>query len=399
MGVFLLTAPEFLRSVLLQDRARIVFAALACFLLLSPARSAEPNLPLALETTIALPNVAGRIDHLAVDLARSPDGQWWVLADRTQSPPGVGYALENRLVLSRTLSDVFNEGQVERLAPFFDALRKTLISLAPAHRDNPRIVLLTPGPYNETYFEHAYLARYLGYTFVEGGDLTVRDTRVFLKTLAGLEPVDVIVRRQDDAFCDPLELHHESVLGVAGLVQAIRAGQVAVANALGSGWLETPALLALLPALCHHLLSEELKLPSVRTWWCGQQEALVYVLDHLEHVNVSAAFPASTPESVSSTMLSRAKRQRLITHLRSRPYAFVAQAPPIPSTVPVWHPAGGVEPHHLVLRAYVVATPDGYAVMPGGLTRVSTGPDTPVVSMQQKGGSKDTWVVSHTPPL
>jgi len=332
--------------------------------------------------------------HLyAADLVRAPDGQWWVLADRTQSPAGAGYALENRLVLSRTLSDVFNEGQVERLAPFFDALRKTLISLAPAHRDNPRIVLLTPGPYNETYFEHAYLARYLGYTLVEGGDLTVRDTRVFLKTLAGLEPVDVIVRRQDDAFCDPLELHQESVLGVAGLVQAVRAGQVAVANALGSGWLETPALLALLPALCRHLLSEELKLPAVRTWWCGQQEALAYVLDHLEHVSVSAAFPTSTPDTASGAMLSRVKRQRLITQLRTRPYAFVAQAPPIPSTVPVWHPAGGVEPCHLVLRAYVVATPDGYAVMPGGLTRVSTVPDTPVVSMQQKGGSKDTWVL------
>jgi uncharacterized circularly permuted ATP-grasp superfamily protein/uncharacterized alpha-E superfamily protein len=338
--------------------------------------------------------------HLyAADLIRAPDGQWWVLADRTQSPSGAGYALENRLVLSRTLSDVFNEGQVERLAPFFDALRKTLISLAPAHRDNPRIVLLTPGPYNETYFEHAYLARYLGYTLVEGGDLTVRDTRVFLKTLAGLEPVDVIVRRQDDAFCDPLALHQESVLGVAGLVQAVRAGHVAVANALGSGWLETPALLALLPALCRHLLSEELKLPSVRTWWCGQQEALAYVLDHLEHVHVSSAFPTSTPEVAPGALLSRTKRQRLITHLRARPYAFAAQMPPVPSTVPVWHPMGGIEPWHLVLRAYVVATPDGYAVMPGGLTRVSTVPDTPVVSMQQKGGSKDTWVVAHSPPL
>src|SRR5262245_12579724 len=265
--------------------------------------------------------------HLyAADLVRAPDGQWWVLADRTQSPSGAGYALENRLILSGVLSDVFYEGKVQRLALFFDALRKTLSSLAPHHRDNPRIVLLTPGPYNETYFEHAYLARYLGYTLVEGGDLTVRDTRVFLKTLAGLEPVDVIVRRQDDAFCDPLALHQESVLGVAGLVQAVRAGHVAVANALGSGWLETPALLALLPDLCRHLLSEDLKLPSVCTWWCGQPEALAYVLGHLEHVNVSAAFPASTPEAVSGAMLSRAKRQRLMTHLRARPYAFVAPA-------------------------------------------------------------------------
>jgi uncharacterized circularly permuted ATP-grasp superfamily protein/uncharacterized alpha-E superfamily protein len=338
--------------------------------------------------------------HLyAADLARAPDGQWWVLADRTQSPSGAGYALENRLVLSRTLSDVFSESQVQRLALFFDALRKTLMSLAPFHRDNPRIVLLTPGPYNATYFEHAYLARYLGYTLVEGGDLTVRDMRVFLKTLAGLEPVDVIVRRQDDAFCDALELHQESVLGVAGLVQAVRAGNVAVANALGSGWLETPALLALLPALCRHLLSEELQLPSVATWWCGQQEALAYVLEHLEHVNVSAAFPASPHETVSGDTLSRAERRRLVNRLRARPYAFVAQAPPVPSTVPVWRSAGGMEPRHLVLRAYVVATPDGYTVMPGGLARVSAVPDTPAVSMQQGGGSKDTWIVAHSPPF
>src|SRR6266511_3525784 len=161
--------------------------------------------------------------HLyAADLARAPDGQWWVLADRTQSPSGAGYALENRLVLSRTLSDVFSEGQVQRLALFFDALRKTLMSLAPYHRDNPRIVLLTPGPYNATYFEHAYLARYLGYTLVEGSDLTIRDNRVYLKLLGGLQPVDVILRRLDDDFCDPLELRRDSFLGVPGLLQVLR---------------------------------------------------------------------------------------------------------------------------------------------------------------------------------
>ena len=209
--------------------------------------------------------------HLyAADLIRAPDGQWWVLADRTQSPSGAGYALENRLVLSRTLSDVFNEGQVERLAPFFDALRKMLISLAPAHRDNPRIVLLTPGPTTRRTLSMP-IWRGIWATLVEGGDLTVRDTRVFLKTLAGLEPVDVIVRRQDDAFCDPLELHQESVLGVAGLVQAVRAGHVAVANALGSGWLETPALLALLPTLCRHLLREDQAAvcPHLVVWTAG----------------------------------------------------------------------------------------------------------------------------------
>lgn len=337
--------------------------------------------------------------HLyAADLARAPDGQWWVLADRTQSPSGAGYALENRLVLSRTLSDVFEAARVQRLAVFFDALRKTLISLAPRHRDNPRIVLLTPGPYHAAYFEHAYLARYLGYTLVEGGDLTVRDSRVFLKTLAGLEPVDVILRRQDDTFCDPLELHQESVLGVAGLVQAVRTGNVAIANALGSGWLETPALLALLPALSRHLLGEELHMPAVPTWWCGEPEALAYVLDHLERVRVTAAFPSGTSEPVAGDALSRAQRRRLLTRLRARPYAFVAQAPLLPSTVPVWPRPGGIEPQHMVLRVYVVATATGYSVMPGGLTCVSAAADTAVVSLQQGGGSKDTWVLGHHPP-
>ncbi len=159
----------------------------------------------------------------SADLARSPDGQWWVLSDRTQTPSGAGYALENRLVTTRVLPDVFQSAHVRRLATFFQAYRDALQRLVPAQRENPRIVLLTPGPYNETYFEHAFLARYLGYTLVEGGDLTVRDCRVFLKTLGGLLPVDVIVRRQDDHFCDPLELRGDSMLGVPGLVQAARA--------------------------------------------------------------------------------------------------------------------------------------------------------------------------------
>ena len=210
----------------------------------------------------------------AADLARSPDGQWWVLADRTQAPSGAGYALENRLVTTRVLPDVFRASHVRRLANFFQTYRDALQRLVPANRENPRIVLLTPGPYNETYFEHAFLARYLGYTLVEGGDLTVRDNRVFLKTLGGLLPVDVIVRRQDDQFCDPLELRGDSMLGVPGLVQAVRSGHVAIANALGSGLAESPAYAAFLPGLCRLLLDEDLKIPTVATWWCGQEEPL-----------------------------------------------------------------------------------------------------------------------------
>lgn len=333
---------------------------------------------------------------LAVDLARAPDGRWWVLADRTQAPSGAGYALENRIVLSRALTELFRECRVQRLAGFFRALRETLRGLAPRHRENPRIVLLTPGAYNETYFEHAYLARYLGYTLVEGADLTVRDQAVFLKTLGGLEPVDVILRRLDDDFCDPLALRTESSLGVAGLLQAVRAGTVTVANALGSGLVETPALLPFLPGLCRTLLDADLAIPSVATWWCGQPRELEYVITHLDELVVKPAFPGSGLEAVFGAHLDDAARETLVARLRRRPYAFVAQEQVALSTAPVWC-GDHVEPRQIVLRTYVVAREDTYRAMPGGLTRVASSRDSLVVSMQRSGGSKDTWVLSDTP--
>src|SRR5207247_1769373 len=209
--------------------------------------------------------------------ARGLDRPWWVTYDRTQIATGAGYALANRLITSRILPESFREEKVQRLAGFFRELRTSLARLALRRTDNPRVVLLTPGPYNETYFEQAWLARYLGYMLVEGQDLMVRDDRVFLKTLSGLEPVDVILRRVDDDFCDPLELRNDSMLGVPGLLEALRAGNVAVANPPGSGLLQNPAFLAFLPGLCRHLLGEELKLPSIATWWCGQESAREYV--------------------------------------------------------------------------------------------------------------------------
>src|SRR6202167_3063061 len=193
---------------------------------------------------------------LAVYLPRSADGQWWVVSDRLQAPSGAGYALENRIVMAETFPDLFREFQVKRLASFFRSFRETLVRLSPMPRDNPRVVLLTPGPLNETYFEHSYLARYLGFTLVQGGDLTVRENRVFLKSLEGLRPVDVVLRRMDDGFCDPLEVRSDSYLGVAGLVEAVRAGNVAVANARGSGLLETSAFIPFLPGLSRSVLGE-----------------------------------------------------------------------------------------------------------------------------------------------
>ena len=335
--------------------------------------------------------------HLhAADLTRSPDGQWWVISDRTQAPSGAGYALENRIVLSRILPDEFRDCQVQRLASFFRIQRDTLRGLAPHNRDNPSVVLLTPGPHNETYFEHDYLARYLGFTLVEGGDLTVRDRKVFIKTLEGLRPVDVILRRVDDTFCDPLELRGDSFLGVAGLVEAVRAGNVTIANALGSGLIESAAFMAFLPGLCRHLLGEELKLPSLATWWCGQEKEQQYVIDHLDEIVVKPAFGSLSRDPYFGARMADKDRANLVAAIRSRPYEFVGQEQAVLSTAPVWA-NNKLEPRPLVLRTYITAASDSFAVMPGGLTRVSTAAGDPVVSMQSGGGSKDTWVLSDEP--
>ncbi|MBI1374756.1 MAG: hypothetical protein GC159_18710 [Phycisphaera sp.] len=336
--------------------------------------------------------------HLyAADLARAPNGQWWVVNDRTQAPSGAGYALENRLVLSRVLPESFERCQVQRLAGFFATLRDLLYHLAPTQRETPRIVLLTPGPYNETYFEHAYLARYLNLSLVEGSDLTVRDDRVYLKTLSGLMPVDVILRRQDDSYCDPLELRDDSVLGVPGLTQAVRAGNVVVANALGTGVADTAALMAFLPGLCRTLLGEELRMPSVATWWCGQDTARRSVLDKLADLVVKPAFAAHGSEVVFGDSLSTKRREQLLAQIAQRPYRYIAQERVPLSTAPAWDNRT-LQPRHLMLRVYAVAKPDGgYAVMPGGLTRVSGSVDSTLVSTQSGGGSKDTWVQSDTP--
>ncbi len=361
-----------------------------------PAELVFPN-PAFLRPCWGIQPPDGMFLHMyAADLARSPDGQWWVLADRTQSPSGAGYALENRLVSTRVLPDVFRASHIRRLANFFQSYREALQRLVPANRENPRIVLLTPGPYNETYFEHAFLARYLGYTLVEGGDLTVRDNRVFLKTLGGLLPVDVIVRRQDDQFCDPLELRGDSMLGVPALVQAVRSGNVAIANALGSGLAESPAYAAFLPGLSRLLLNEELKIPTVATWWCGQEKPLQYVLDHLGDLVVKPTFPGTRGDPIFGAALSGKEREALLDQVRAEPGRYVAQERVALSTVPVWED-GPLHPRHMVVRVYAVPSGGSYTVMPGGLTRVSTSLDSMVVSIQRGGGSKDTWVLGEGP--
>lgn len=332
----------------------------------------------------------------AADVARSPDGQWWVVSDRTQIPTGAGYALANRLVTARVLPEAFRACGVRRLAPFFRAMQAMLAGLAPRRTDEPRVVMLTPGPYNETYFEQAWLARYLGYPLVEGQDLTVRDDRVWLKTLSGLEPVDVVVRRVDDDWCDPLELRSDSTLGVPGLVGAVRAGTVVVANALGSGLVQSPAMMAFLPALCRHLLDEELRMPSVATWWCGQEAERRYVLEHLDGLTVRPAFRGAPSPLEWTGSGTAAEREALRRRMGFQPHAYVAQERVSLSTAPAWD-GERLTPSPVAVRVYLVASGGSYLAMPGGLTRVSPDPTARFVSMQRGGSSKDTWVLAEGP--
>jgi uncharacterized circularly permuted ATP-grasp superfamily protein/uncharacterized alpha-E superfamily protein len=332
----------------------------------------------------------------AVDLARTPDGRWWVTADRTQAPSGAGYALENRQIVSRAFPDLYRDLQVQHVAGFFRALQETLVRQAPSDREAPLVVLLTPGRFNESYFEHLYLARQLGYPLVEGGDLTVRDATVYLKTLSGLRRVHAIMRRLDDDFCDPLELRTDSALGVPGLLEAVRQGRVLVANALGSGVLESPGLLGFLPKINQHLFNEELILPSVATWWCGEPPVLAQALEKLPELLIKPAFPSQSFAPVFGRDLNEEQRQALAARMQARPYAYVAQELAQLSHAPVWLSDGEqLQPRAIGMRVYAVASADGYQVLPGGLTRVAAEADADVVSMQRGGASKDTWVLGE----
>jgi len=335
--------------------------------------------------------------HLfAVDLARSADGKWWVMGDRTDAPLGVGYALENRIVTSRILPEVMRQCQVERLASFFIKLRETLRQLAPERRENPRIVLLSHGPTGPNYFEDAYLARYLGYTLVEGADLAVRDNRVFMKTLSGLLPVDVIFRRLSDRYSDPLEVRSENSLGVAGLLQAVRAGHVAVANALGSSLVESPALLPFLPRIAREVFGEELLLPSVATWWCGQDNARKHVFEHVERLDIRCAFRVGRQEPIPMELLMAKSKDELRASIAANPTMFVGQEQVARSTAPNWH-NGAAQSCHVALRVFLVASEGSYTVLPGGLVSVSKSLDSLDLSLLAADGSKDAWVLSDKP--
>ncbi len=335
----------------------------------------------------------------AADLGRGPDGRWWVLDDRTQAPSGAGYALENRLVLSRAYPNLYNAMNVQRLAAFFDELRKGLA--AAADRSDPRICLLTPGPYSQTYFEQAHLARYLGFLLVEGDDLVVRHGRAYVRTIAGLKRVDVILRRVDADFLDPLELNSASRLGVPGLIDAIRNGGVAVLNMPGSGVLESKSLLGFIAKLSRRLLGEDLKMPNVATWWCGQPAERLRVERDLEHRVIAPSFNAPGPDGVSSQArliadLSPSEREAFLARFNDRPSDFVGQEVVRLSTTPVLRD-GRLEPAPFVLRVYATATPEGMRIMPGGFCRTSDRLDVRAISMGEGARTSDVWVVADKP--
>ena len=325
----------------------------------------------------------------SVDLARTADGNMIALRDRSEAPVGCGYALENRLALTRMVPEFFQGKRVRKVAPFFRSLQQTLQDVPSA---TPRVVLLSPGSHSPTFFEQAYLAQFLGFDLVCGDDLTVRDNRVYLKLLEGLQPVDVILKRMTDPFCDPLELRSDTVIGVPGLVQAVRAGNVIIANSLGSAWLESPALHAFLPQLFQKFLGEEPLLPCVQTWWCGDPASLSVVLERLDSMVIKPTFAGKPSTALFPETMGRARREELKVRIKQDPEQFVAQERVDLSTTPCLQD-NLLVPRRLVLRTFLTRNKDEFTVMPGALSVVSQKPGSVVASLEQGALSKDSWIV------
>ena len=336
---------------------------------------------------------------IAFDLARDQEGRWWVIGQRTQSPSGLGYVLENRLIISRLFPDAYREMRVQHLAASYRRLLAGLESQAQLISEGaPRFAFLTSGPYSETYFEHAYLARYLGLPLVEGPDLTVRNNEVYLKTVQGLQRIHGLMRRLDDDFCDPLELRADSALGIPGLLQSVRAGKVIMANALGTSFLESPAVQGFLPAICEHLLGEPLLMPSLHTWWCGETAAWKDISPHLNTQVIKPTFAnrqATNFEPAIASLLDDASLAQWRARIDRQPDIYTTQTYLPFSQVPTFN-GDGIEPRTAMMRFYALFGPDKqWRVMPGGMTRVAA-LDPHIVSIRSGGSTLDTWVVSDT---
>jgi uncharacterized circularly permuted ATP-grasp superfamily protein/uncharacterized alpha-E superfamily protein len=333
----------------------------------------------------------------AADLARGTDGKIWIVNDRTQAPSGSGYALENRTAMARIMPELFNGLKVRHLQPYFNTLRNTLNEIAPHQHHNPRIVILTPGSNNETYFEHSYLATYLGLTLVQGNDLVVKDSFVWLKTLGGLEKVDVILRRVDDIYCDPLELKEDSQLGIPGLLQVVRRGNVSIANPLGSSILENPGLMPFLENICQYFFGKDLIMSNIASWWCGQPKEMEYVLENLSSLVIKRIYRDSGARtSIDASGLSYKQLDELKARIKAAPQLYVGQEKvfisPSPSLID-----GKIAPRNCLFRSFLVSNGESYTLMAGGLSRSSSDEGNFVISNQMGGLSKDTWIIAPEP--
>ncbi len=356
--------------------------------------------PEFLRPVVGIKPASGHHLHFcAFELGRGPDGGWWVLGDRTQAPSGAGFALENRVATTRALSDIYSKMHVHRLAGFFRDFRDALNG--EARRNDGRVGILTPGQHNETYFEHAYIARYLGFMLLEGEDLVVDQGDVMVRTVAGLKPVSVLWRRMDASFTDPLELRVDSRIGTPGMVEALRQGSISMVNAIGSGILETRAFSAFMPKLSQALLGTALDLPTIATWWCGQDKERQHVVENFDRMMVGPAFSTTLAiEDREYTMLGStleaAQREALKKRLSAEGGMFVGQEPVTLSTAPVYVD-GKLQPRPITLRVYAARTAKGWTIMPGGFARVGSTLDTAAIAMQRGGQAADVWVVSSKP--
>jgi len=356
--------------------------------------------PEFLRPVVGIKPASGHYLHFcAFELGRGPDGAWWVLGDRTQAPSGAGFALENRVATTRALSDIYGRMQVHRLAGFFRDFRDALNG--EARRNEGRVGILTPGQHNETYFEHAYIARYLGFMLLEGEDLVVQNGQVMVRTVSGLHPVSVLWRRMDASFTDPLELRYDSRIGTPGMTEALRQGSISMVNAIGSGILETRAFAAFMPGLSQALLGAPLELPTIATWWCGQPAERQHVLDNFERMMIGPAFSTALQiEDREHTLLGGTLDPDARAALRNRVVAegsaWVGQEPVQLSTAPVYV-GGRLEPRPITLRVYAARTSGGWTIMPGGFARVGFTLDNSAIAMQHGGQAADVWVVSSKP--
>jgi uncharacterized circularly permuted ATP-grasp superfamily protein len=330
------------------------------------------------------------------DLVRDKDGTWYVLEDNLRCPSGVSYVLENRRVMKNTFPHLFSAMDIAPVDDYASQLLESLLNLVPDAMINPRVVVLTPGVYNSAYFEHSFLAQQIGAELVEGRDLVVSDGYLKMRTTKGLERVDVVYRRIDDDFIDPLEFRPDSLLGVPGLMEVYRAGRVAIANALGTGVADDKLVYAYVPDMIRYYLNEDQIIPNVPTYLCEDPSQQDHVLTHLDQLVVKATNASGGYGMLVGPHATDSQRQDFAERIQANPRGYIAQPTLCLSRVPTLI-GDAFEGCHVDLRPYILYGKDIY-VNPGGLTRVALKRGSLVVNSSQGGGSKDTWVVKSTPP-